>query len=1160
MTAPSRFAAISGLLTGCLQAALSPASFSIPLRFEPNDGQAPPSVRYVSRAGQYTLEVEDRLMRLRPHAGPGSLEWRFEGARESSVQPDTAWPASLNYYIGSGAARGAQAWSALRYRSLYPGIDLVVHESSRSWEFDYAVSPGADPSRISLGIHGARHVHVDEAGDLVATTADGREYRWKRPRAWQGSDAVQAEYEVRGEHVRLKLGPWDRSRDLIIDPALSIVSYFGGMGNEMARGIAVANDGSIYTCGGTNSGDLPTSASSSQSNYRGADGSGTGDAFITKFSSTGHLLWTTYLGGSGDDSCTALALDSSGNVVVVGATNSGDFPVTSGVAQSSFGGSGGNNFYSSGDFFVAKFTPAGARVWATYLGGSSDDGASAVAVDATGDVYVAGFSMSTNFPGVSGGYQSTNHGSANEFINHNGYVTWWNTGDAVVAELDSTGQHVLHATYLGGSVDDGATSIALDAAGAGGVWIGGITRSSNFPTVTPLQGTFGGASSAPRQPVTKFGDGFLSKLDLALHNLLYSTYYGGSQDDGIFDIAVDGSGIVYATGFTMSDDFHTTAGASQTAFRGPNPLPSGRFVSLGDAFVLKLNPQTNQLVYSTLLGGSDDDAGTGIAIDSNGNAYICGSTKSSDFPLTSALQTTAGGFFGAQHFGDAFVAKYDPAGHRSYSSFFGGNNGEAALGIALDPTGGTAYITGITNSTNLPVTSGLQPAIAGEDTFLAAFAGLGSGPVTTTLSHVANGNGFDTLALLINTGTADAAYSMQFFNQSGQTVTYPLDPTEAGMTGTIPAGSEAIVRTTGTGSTTNLGWGQLTAPASVKGMLIYQQQASPTSFQEGSAPLTDPSQHFFVPFDNVGTVTSFGFVNPSSSATASVNFTVRYETGGTDTVPALTMSPRQQIAETVSTIWPGTSGKRGLVEVNSNTPIGMVAFRFQTGALTLLDTIAATAGGTTPITSTIAHTADGNNFRSTYLLTNSGTVAAPYTLTILGSTGQPETFGFDVANPLSGTVPAGSTLTIDTTGLGSSTLLGWAQLSAPPAVSGLEVFRQTVNGKEQQATVPISQTNLTHFFLPFDNVSDITSIALVNPSATATANMNVVLRFTDGTSSTGQLMLQPLNYKANIIASFLPATAGRAGVAEVTSDTPVGAIEVRFNPTLAFTSLRAVTP
>ena len=434
--------------------------------------------------------------------------------------------------------------------------------------------------------------------------------------------------------------------------------------------------------------------------------------------------------------------------------------------------------------------------------------------------------------------------------------------------------------------------------------------------------------------------------------------------------------------------------------------------------------------------------------------------------------------------------------------------------------------------------------------------------MTTALPHVADGNGFDTLVLLINTGSANAAYTLQFFNQSGAPVTYPLDPTQGTMTGTIHPGGQAIIRTAGSGTTTHVGSGQLTAPPGVKGMLIYQQQASAASFQEGSAPIAATSTHFFVPFDNTNNATtSVAFVNSSTSQAAIVDMTVRYASGGTDVVPSFSMNSLQQIAEPLTSLWSKTAGQRGMIEVTSTEPLGLVAFRFQGSAFTLVDTIAPGGAGTQSVTSTIAHSADGNGFKSTLVLTNSGTAAAPYTLAFYGATGQTQTFGFDVANPLSGTVPAGSTVTIDTTGLGNITNLGWAQLTAPAAVGGVEIFRQTNPGQsEQQATIPISQSNLTDFYLPFDNAGNTTSIALANPDPSNTATIAVTFRFNDGTSSTGQFTLPPRNYTANLLATLFPATAGKAGAAEFTSTIPISVVEVRFNPTQAFTSLRAVEP
>ncbi len=213
------------------------------------------------------------------------------------------------------------------------------------------------------------------------------------------------------------------------------------------------------------------------------------------------------------------------------------------------------------------------------------------------------------------------------------------------------------------------------------------------------------------------------------------------------------------------------------------------------------------------------------------------------------------------------------------------------------------------------------------------------------------------------------------------------------------------------------------------------------------------------------------------------------------------------------------------------------------------------------MTSTIAHVADGNNFRTTIILTNSGSATVSYGLTIYNAQGQTQTFGLDASSSLTGTIGPGTTRTINTTGLGPVTNLGWAQLIAPAAVSGIAVFRQTNPGQnEQQATIPITQTNLSHFFIPFDNAANTTSIALANPDPAITATMNVTFRYTDGTSNTGQTTLAPRNYTAQALAQLFSQTSGKAGVAEFVSNTPVAVVEVRFNPTQAFTSLRAVSP
>jgi uncharacterized protein (TIGR03437 family) len=721
----------------------------LPLRFEENRGAG------AHREAKYTARGPNFVLSLAP--GQNWLEWRdgssghpaqlrtqlIHADPAASMEPDDRLPGTANYFIGhEGWRTGVPGFGRIRYRNVYPGIDLVFHGEGGRLEYDFVLAPQADPSAIRLDLSGHRAARIAADGDLVLTTAAG-EIRWKRPEIYQEVAGARQPVNGRfvlahGRTVRFQVDRFDRGKTLVIDPALKYSTYIGGKGNDSARGLAVDGAGNVYVAGASSSNELPT-RSAYQPNFGGGTaGLLTGDGFVAKFSPTGALVYLTYLGGSQDDGITALAVDSAGNAYVTGATNSTDFPVVN-PFQAQFGGFGGSAL-RPGDAFVAKLGPNGDKlIYSTYLGGNRDEIGLAIAIDSAGNAYVTGATSSLNFPVTPGGtaFQPTLSGVGGEPFRHQtDLAPLFEPGDAFVTKLDPTGSKLLFSTYLGGTQDDTTLAIAVDS--ASNVYVGGCTISSSFPT-TPgaLQTTYHG--SEQQNYFFSTGDGFITKLNATGSALLYSTYFGGTGDDCITGIAVDATGNVYMAGATTTPDLPTTAGAFQPLYHGYFTLPFLIAQDFGDGFVGKLDPTGKKLLYLSYLGGRTNDAATAIAIDSQGNAYVTGFTDSIDFPTTSgALQTQLagdGGLGDYLFYGDAFVSVVNPTGTALlYSSFFGGNRDERPFGVAVD-AGGNVYVVGNTVSTDLPVTANaLQKTFAGfgghvpgamrGDAFYAVFSGL----------------------------------------------------------------------------------------------------------------------------------------------------------------------------------------------------------------------------------------------------------------------------------------------------------------------------------------------------------------------------------------------------------------------------------------------------
>ena len=501
---------------------------------------------------------------------------------------------------------------------------------------------------------------IDADGSLVVRVGD-HELREQAPLVYQERDgskqSVEGRFRLLGAGVvGFALGDYDRARALVIDPVLSYSSLLGGSGTETATSVAVDASGAAYIAGYTDSSNFPAVNA-----VQGFNGGGN-DVFVAKLSQSGNaLVYCTYLGGSADDRASSIAVDAQGNAYIAGSTTSPNFPVRAAL-QSKLTG------YRNA--FIAKLNPAGNNlVYSTYLGGNASDSANGIAVNAAGEAYVVGDTNSYSFP--ANGFQNGTRGGL----------------DAFVAKLSADGSRLLYSTYLGGNGDDRGMAIALD--GTGTAYVTGSTFSTDFPVLNAAQQNNAGGQ-----------DAFVTRLSADGRYLLFSTYLGGSGGTIAFPemgqaIAVDSAGNAYVTGFTSSTDF-PRLNAVQTGRRGQS-----------DAFVSKLTV-LGALSYSTYLGGSSVEVGTGIAVDAAGDAYVSGYTYSTDLSVTAAIQSSNAGEY------DGFVAELNATGDTFlYLSYLGGNGSDAASSIALDPWG-NLYVAGWTQSTNFPLLSSFQSVNSGN--------------------------------------------------------------------------------------------------------------------------------------------------------------------------------------------------------------------------------------------------------------------------------------------------------------------------------------------------------------------------------------------------------------------------------------------------------------
>lgn len=667
---------------------------ALPLAFEANRGQVDARAKYVARGERFTLFLtqEGAVFDLQPpDAGPASRP----PARAVAValDPVGAEPAprvvgrhrrdaTSSYFVGDDASRwrrGVPTFGRVRYRDLYPGVDMVFRGTRSGAEYDFVVAPGSDPDRIGYRLRGADVLRIED-GDLVAGTAVG-DFVHRAPVAYQVVDgrrqAVEARFRLVDGVVGFDLGSYDPHLPLVIDPEtdLEYSTYLGGSGADLGRAVAV-EDGDAYITGYTGSTDFPSTT--------GPHDLGTGvDVFVTRISPDGggsaDLVSSTYLGGAANhDGGLDLVVDG-GDVYVSGYTRSSDFPTTPGALDGSFNG--------VWDAFVARLSlePAGAAdlVYSTFLGGGSIDIAHGIAVDG-GDVYLTGDVESPEFPTTAGAFDGSMGGLSD------GFVTRISPDGAGAADL-------VYSTFVGGSGIDSGWAITVDG---GDAYLTGSTWDApDFPTTAgAFDRTLGGEEDAFLTRISPDGAGAA--------DLVYSTYLGGpSWDDADRLTVADGD--AYIVGTTRSARFPTTAGAYDRTYNGDT-----------DGFVARLSPDgagAADLRYSTFLGGGKEDWVNGIVVE-DGVAYLCGGTESAGFPTTTAAYDRSYG--GAV---DAVVARLalrsGGKGDLEYSTFLGGSGWDTAYQIV--EVQGTAYVAGWTDSDDLPTTDGsYDRAVDADDAFL----------------------------------------------------------------------------------------------------------------------------------------------------------------------------------------------------------------------------------------------------------------------------------------------------------------------------------------------------------------------------------------------------------------------------------------------------------
>ncbi|MBP6301936.1 MAG: SBBP repeat-containing protein [Bacteroidia bacterium] len=605
------------------------------------------------------------------------MQW-FSSSEVAEFELSEPAGAPLNVYRENFAAENLRAHNKMTWTPALKGIHFEFSCLSETrFKYNVVVAPGADIKSLKCVIKGAERIQVKNNGKTLELLTPCGIIEEEIPQSWQLSDKevklpLQVKWSLKGDTAMFELPEnYNPALPLVIDPWATYLGGTGGANYDYGEDVATDVSMNVYGTGISTSLFNMATSGTFQTSLAGAE-----DVYLIRYNSNGTRQWCTYYGGVNTDYAGAVSASGS-NILLMAMSTYNTGLATSGTHQS--------NQQGNIDVLLCRMnTSNGQRIWATYYGGTLDDFAQSVHTDASGNVYVTGYTTSNNGIATSGTFK-TSKATTDQ--------------DAFVARFNASGSRVW-GTYYGGANTEVAFDVTLDV--SGNIIIGGYTFSTSNIATTGTHQSFSRGNQ----------EGFVAKLN-ATGTLLWGTYFGGNQDETVYTLAIDASGRIYAGGYTNSNQFIATTGAFKTSLSG-----------ISDGFLFRLN-FNGTMNYSTFYGGENDEVIYGIKVDASGNTYFCGYTTSSSGIATSgAYQTTIGGV------SDGFTGKFNPSGVRLWCTYYGGPDFEFCRNISLDISS-NVIITGYTSSTSGIAKGGAQSTLSGFiNAFVAKFNTNGVLPVS----------------------------------------------------------------------------------------------------------------------------------------------------------------------------------------------------------------------------------------------------------------------------------------------------------------------------------------------------------------------------------------------------------------------------------------------